>query len=167
MTLAKVERLGQTAVMHFNNRSQHRLDSSYMARAVHYSHKCEVSDARYRVGAVVVTLAGDEFDGYTGETHPLNHAEEEAIAKALAAGVDLRGATIYSTLEPCSTRASKPEACADLIIRHGFGRVVFALSEPKKFARCNSATKLAEAGIEIDVLPEFGPEVASANSHIL
>ena len=166
MTLVKTERLGQTAVLHFVNRSQTRLDASLLGRAIHNSHKCSFTEARYRVGAVVVTAAGEEFDGYTGETHHLNHAEEEAIAKALAAGADLKDATIYSTMEPCSQRASKAEACTDLIIRHGFGRVVFALREPDKFTRCNSIPKFAEAGIEVIEMSALGPEVARVNSHI-
>ncbi len=121
---------------------------------------------RYRVGAVIV--AGDKiFDGYTGENDPLNHAEEEAIAKALAAGVDLKGATMYSTIEPCSMRRSKPVSCAQLIIEHGFGRVVFALSEPDNFARCKSEQLLSEAGIEVIELPEFADEVFALNRHIV
>jgi pyrimidine deaminase RibD-like protein len=116
---------------------------------------------------VVVTANGELFEGYTGETHPLNHAEEEAIAAALAAGAELRDATIYSTMEPCSRRASKPESCTELIIRHGFARVVFALREPTRFVECNCVERLADAGVEVTELPMFGDEVKRANSHIL
>ncbi len=85
MTLAKTERLGQTAVMHFVNRSQHRIDCNYIMRAMDNSLRSTATEIRYRVGAVVVTADGREFDGYTGETDPANHAEEEAIAKAVPA----------------------------------------------------------------------------------
>ncbi len=83
MTLVKTENLGQTAVLHFVNRSQHRVDCHYMTRAVDNSLNSAISEMRYRVGAVVVTKGGVEFEGYTGETAPENHAEEEAISKAL------------------------------------------------------------------------------------
>lgn len=167
MTLVKTERLGQTAVLHFVNRSQYRADCNYITRAMHNSHKCEPTESRYRVGAVVVTLDGREFDGYTGETAPENHAEEEAIAKALAAGANLGGATIYSTIEPCSKRTSKAEPCCDLIMRHGFGRVVFSLREPDSFVKCESSRRLADVGIEVTEIAPFAADIQAINSHIL
>ncbi len=167
MTLVRTERLGQTAVLHFVNRSQHRIDCSHLARALHNNRKCTPVADRYSVGAVLVTLDGREFDGYTGETDPKNHAEEEAVAKALAAGADLKGATIYSTVEPCTSRSSKAESCTDLIIRHGMGRVVFALKEPLNFATCDAVRRLSEAGIEVTEFPIFASEVIAQNTHIL
>ncbi len=167
MTLVKTERLGQMAVMHYVNRTQHRADCNHLVRAMDNSRKCGVSPLRYRVGAVVVTRDGDMFDGHTGETALENHAEEEAIAKTLAAGADLRGATLYSTIEPCTVRKSKTESCTDLIIRHGIGRVVFALREPDRFVRCEGMRRLSEAGIEVYQIADFGPDVVRINSHII
>lgn len=167
MTLVRTERLGQTAGLHFVNRSQYRIDCAFLSRALHNSRKCEPVADRYSVGAVLVTLDGHEYDGYTGETDPANHAEEEAIAKALAAGVDMHGATIYSTVEPCTSRSSKPESCTDIIIRHGLGRVVFALKEPVNFVSCDGVRRLSEAGIEVTEMPAFAAEVIELNSHIL
>ncbi len=167
MALVKTERLGQTAVMHFVNRSQHRADCGYLERALRASLQSEAVAARYRVGAVIATADGRLFEGYTGETAPENHAEEEAIAKALAEGADLRGVTIYSTMEPCSVRRSKPESCTDLIIRHGLGRVVFALREPDIFVRSEGLRRLVGAGIEVDELNDYATDVIRINSHIL
>ncbi|MDR2890460.1 MAG: dihydrofolate reductase family protein [Alistipes sp.] len=167
MTLVRTERLGQTAVLHFVNRSQYRIDCSFVSRALHNNNKCESVAERYRVGAVLVTLDGREYDGHTGETDPANHAEEEVLAKALADGADLNGATIYSTIEPCTSRTSKPDSCTDLIIRHGLSRVVFALREPDRFVRCDSVRRLSEAGIEVTEIPAFAGEVIRLNSHIL
>ena len=167
MTLVKTEQLGQTAVLHFINRSQYRRDCGYISRALHNSLQSEPSDTCYRVGAVVLTRDGQEFDGYTHETGPSDHAEEEAIAKAVEAKADLKGATIYTTIEPCSRRSSKPEPCADLIIRHGFARVVYALREPDRFVRCEATQRLAEAGIEVYELDAFAADVIRVNSHLL
>ena len=69
------------------------------------------------------------------KTAPTNHAEEEAIQKALHAGCSLHGATIYSSMEPCSTRKSKPLSCSALILHHGLQRVVFATYEPSHFVQ--------------------------------
>ncbi|MDR0907298.1 MAG: dihydrofolate reductase family protein [Rikenellaceae bacterium] len=167
MTLERVEQLGQMTVMHYVNRSPERADYRYMAQALALSRLSLAGDSRYRVGAVVVTAGGAEFGGFTGETDPTNHAEEEAIAKALAAGENLCGATIYSTIEPCSRRSSKPASCSELIIRHGFRRVVFALREPDCFVCCEGAQLLAEAGIETREIPAFAPTVREINNHVL
>ena len=167
MTLTKTERLGQTAVMHFVNRSQHRIDCNYIMRAMDNSLRSESNGLRYRVGAVVVTKDGQLFDGHTGETDPANHAEEEAIAKAVAAGAELKGATIYSTIEPCSVRASKTESCTDIIIRHKLERVVFALREPDRFVRCEGVRRLIEADIEVNEIADFAPDVIRINAHII
>jgi 5-amino-6-(5-phosphoribosylamino)uracil reductase len=167
MTLVKTERLGQTAVMHFVNRTQRRADCNNIVRAMNNSQLSEAVDDRYRVGAVVVTREGAMFDGHTGETAPENHAEEEAIAKAVAAGADLRGATVYSTIEPCTLRHSKPESCTDLIIRHGISRVVFALREPDRFVRCEGVRVLTDAGIEVSEFADFAPDIIRINSHII
>ncbi len=167
MSLVKTEKLGQTSVLHFVNRTQHRVDCNYLSRSVHNSRMCEAVPERYSVGAVLVTRDGREFDGYTGETAPENHAEEEAIAKALAAGADLRGASVYSTIEPCTERRSKPETCSDLILRHGIERAVFTVREPTKLAKCNGIDKLADAGVEVVVIPALTNEVLEINAHIL
>jgi 5-amino-6-(5-phosphoribosylamino)uracil reductase len=167
MTLVSTERLGQTAVLHFVNRSQYRVDCNYILRAMNNSQNCSMDPARYRVGAVLVTSDGSEFDGHTGETDPLNHAEEEAINKALAAGVDLKGATMYCTVEPCSNRKSKPMSCSDIIISHGMARVVFALREPDRFIRCVGVRRLTDAGVEVCEIAAYASDVMRLNTHVL
>jgi 5-amino-6-(5-phosphoribosylamino)uracil reductase len=167
MTLVKTERLGQTAVMHFANRTQYRIDCHHIMRAMDNSRQCPTDDKRYRVGAVLVTTDGSIFDGYTGESAPENHAEEEAIDKAVAAGVDIRGATLYSTIEPCTARKSKPRSCTERIIEGGIERVVFSLREPDRFARCEGVRQLTDAGVEVGEMAAFAHDVIRINSHIL
>lgn len=141
-------------------------DLEYLHRAIDVSRKCTPGDTCYCVGAVIRTLSGAVFTGYTHETSPTHHAEQEAVAKALAAGADLRGATIYSSMEPCSQRSSEPESCSALIIRHGFARVVFALYEPDCFVACHGALNLRQSGVEVRVYPELGGEVSRINGHL-
>ena len=114
-------------------------DLHYLRQAIALSRRCTPCATSYRVGAVIVTRSGDRFTGYTHETSPTHHAEQEAILKATAAGADLHGASIYSSMEPCSTRSSEPESCSELILRHGFSRTVFALYEPSCFVCCARA----------------------------
>ena len=79
----------------------------------------------------------------------------------------LPGATIYSSLEPCSIRKSRPASCTRLIIESGIRRVVFAWREPSLLVEdCQGAELLREAGIEVVEFPEFAPLVKSANAHL-
>ena len=61
------------------------------------------------------------------------HAEESALGKLSPGEPRLAGATIYSTLEPCSQRKSRPRTCTELIIAAGLRRVVIAWREPALF----------------------------------
>ena len=75
------------------------------------------------VGAVLVRdgrLLGEGWhERYGGP-----HAEANAVRNARERGIaDLRGATLYVTLEPCSHRGKTPP-CADLVVQSGVGRVV-------------------------------------------
>ena len=141
-------------------------DLRFLRMAVAESRKCKPCATSYCVGAVVVTPEGAVFKGHTHETSATHHAEQEAIAKALAAGADLRGAAIYSSMEPCSKRASEPESCTELILRHGFGHAAFALYEPDCFVACRGALTLREAGVDVRHRPELADEVRTVNAHL-
>ena len=141
-------------------------DLHYLRQAIALSRRCTPCATSYRVGAVIVTRSGDRFTGYTHETSPTHHAEQEAILKATAAGADLHGASIYSSMEPCSTRSSEPESCSELILRHGFSRTVFALYEPSCFVCCEGAVRLRKGGVEVRVYPQLAGEVLAINGHL-
>ncbi len=141
-------------------------DRRWLAEAVREGFRATPCASCYCVGAVIVLPDGRVFRGYTHETSPTHHAEQEAIAKALAAGADLHGAAIYSSMEPCSQRSSEPESCTQLILRHGFARVVFAGYEPACFVHCQGARLLREAGVEVRVYPELAHGVQEANAHL-
>ena len=99
-------------------------DLHYLRQAIALSRRCTPCATSYRVGAVIVTRSGDRFTGYTHETSPTHHAEQEAILKATAAGADLHGASIYSSMEPCSTQQRTGELfgtdSAPRLLAHGF-----------------------------------------------
>ncbi len=135
--------------------------------AIDESRKCTPGRGAYSVGAVIVTADGRIYCGYTHETGPHNHAEEEAIAKALTDGAELQGAAIYCSMEPCSTRASKPVSCSQHIINHGFKKMAYALGEPPVFVECHGAANLAGAGIEVVQIDELAGQVREINRHLL
>ncbi len=141
-------------------------DLEMLQRAIDLSRSCRPSATSYCVGAVVVTSSGEIFEGYTHETSPTHHAEQEAILKAERSGANLEGATIYSSMEPCSTRSSEPESCSAIIIRHHFSRAIFALYEPSCFVHCTGALNMRLAGVEVECIAELGDAVREVNSHL-
>ncbi|MFI0372501.1 deaminase [Actinomadura sp. 1N219] len=126
---------------------------------------CPPSRTAFSVGAVVVGADGREIArGHSREDDPHDHAEEAALAKT---GGGVPGATVYSSLEPCGSRASRPRPCAELIIASGARRVVFAWREPALFAEGTGAELLAAAGIEVVELPELAARARTPNAHLL
>lgn len=89
------------------------------------------------------------------------HAEVMAMRDAQARGEDLRGATAYVTLEPCSHHGRTPP-CADALIREGLVRVVVALHDPNPLVAGQGAARLRAAGIEVDELPADHPDAVEA-----
>jgi diaminohydroxyphosphoribosylaminopyrimidine deaminase/5-amino-6-(5-phosphoribosylamino)uracil reductase len=77
------------------------------------------------------------------------HAEIEACRALENPGL-ARGATIYVTLEPCSTHGRTPP-CVEAIIRAGFARVVIGTVDPNPAHAGRGVTLLRAAGIEVTV----------------
>jgi diaminohydroxyphosphoribosylaminopyrimidine deaminase / 5-amino-6-(5-phosphoribosylamino)uracil reductase len=75
------------------------------------------------------------------------HAEIEAIG-ALRKPELARGATMYVTLEPCSTQGRTPPCC-DAIKAHGFARVVVGAIDPNPKHAGRGLSLLRNAGIEV------------------
>ncbi len=160
--------LGGVEVELFTLRERHRAkDVELLRRAIEVSKHCVASATSYCVGAVVATKCGKIFEGYTHETSPTHHAEQEAIAKAERSGVSLEGATIYSSMEPCSTRSSEPESCSAIIIRHRFSRAIFALYEPNCFVHCTGALNMRLAGVDVECIACEAQSVREINGHLL
>ena len=97
------------------------------------------------VGAVIVkdgVLLGKGWHRASGQPH----AEREALADA--AGKDLRGSTIYITLEPCSTHGRTPP-CTQALIDAGVARVVYACVDRNPAHAGRADALLHGAGIEV------------------
>ena len=141
-------------------------DLHWLALACDLARRCPPSDTAFSVGAVVVDAQGRELArGHSRETDEKVHAEEAALAKL--AGRDLTGATVYSSLEPCARRLSRPKPCARLILERGIRRVVFAWREPVLFVEGDGVETLEAAGAEIVELPELAERAKEPNRHLL
>ncbi len=143
-------------------------DSAWMTLACELARNCPVSDHAYSVGAVIVDKNGNEVArGWSREDDPHVHAEESALSKVAPDDPRLNGATIYSTLEPCSERKSRPVACTQLIINSRIHRVVTAWREPSLFvADCQGVELLKQAGAEVVEMPEFADAAMAPNRHL-
>ena len=140
-------------------------DRDRLLAAIELSRACPRTLTAYAVGAIVVGPDGAELArGYSRESDPLDHAEEAALAKL--PGVDLRRATMYTSLEPCTARRSRPRTCTGMILAAGVGRVVFALREPPLFADCHGARTLRAAGVDVVELNDLGYLVRQVNAHL-
>ncbi|MBX6356292.1 MAG: dCMP deaminase [Micromonosporaceae bacterium] len=141
-------------------------DRQWLLEAIELSRSCPPVATAYAVGAIVVDETGRELArAYSRQTHPAGHAEEAALDKL--AGVHLGRATIYTSLEPCGARRSRPRTCAELIVAAGLRRVVFALREPPVLADGNGAQLLRAAGVEVVEMSELADLVREVNAHLL
>jgi len=142
-------------------------DRRWLIEAIELSRNCPPSNTAFSVGAIVVGAEGRVLaTGYSREGEPYDHAEETALRKIGVAASDLATATIYSSLEPCSARKSRPRTCTELIIAAGIRRVVFAWQEPDLFVNCVGAATLREAGAEVVEMPELADLVRDLNAHL-
>ena len=105
--------------------------------------------------------------GYSRESDPQVHAEESALGKLAPDDPRLAGSTIYSTLEPCSRRASRPRPCTQLILDSRIRRVVIAWREPSLFVRnCVGVELLERHGVLVSELPALAAEAMAPNAHL-
>lgn len=96
------------------------------------------------VGAVLIDRYGAVYDGATHRPGG-HHAEREALDAAGDAAV---GATLFTTLEPCSTEG-RTGPCTKAIIGSGISRVVIAILDPDPQAQGAGMEALIEAGIDV------------------
>ena len=100
------------------------------------------------VGCVIVRDGKVIASGHTQRAGG-HHAEIEALEDAARRGVDVAGATVYVTLEPCSHYGRTPP-CALALIRHRVGRVVAAMLDPNPLVAGRGLAMLKEAGVAVE-----------------
>src|SRR5271154_6595161 len=123
-------------------------DQRYLRRALELAQRGSgLTLPNPRVGAVLVRggrIVGEGHHRRAGGPH----AEVNAVADAKKRGHSVAGATLYVTLEPCSTRGRTPP-CTGLLLREKISRVVFAATDPNP-AHAGAAMRLLRAaGVEV------------------
>jgi diaminohydroxyphosphoribosylaminopyrimidine deaminase/5-amino-6-(5-phosphoribosylamino)uracil reductase len=125
-------------------------DEQYMMRAIELARQGEgLTRPNPPVGAVLILedqIVAEGWHHKAGE----DHAERDCLGKLPPIAASLKNATLFVTLEPCSSHGRTPP-CTDIILEKGIGRVVVSVEDrnPK------------HAGRGLDVLREAGIEVVS------
>ncbi|WP_054812128.1 deaminase [Nocardia arizonensis] len=148
---------------------RNRIDRDHMRQAIELARMSPPSATAFSVGAVIVAEDGAVLaTGYSRETDLKAHAEEAALGKLAADDPRLRTATMYSTLEPCSRRATAGRApCAERILAAGIPRVVIAWREPATFvADCVGVEELRGRGVTVIELTDMAEAAMSMNRHL-
>jgi diaminohydroxyphosphoribosylaminopyrimidine deaminase/5-amino-6-(5-phosphoribosylamino)uracil reductase len=104
------------------------------------------------VGAVIVRAGrtlGEGWHHRRGEPH----AEAEALRAARDAGEDVRGATMYVTLEPHDHESTMPP-CSIAVIEAGLTRVVVGALDPNVQTHGNGVARMRGAGLAVDVVDD-------------
>lgn len=142
--------------------------SKWMSLAVSAEKNCVHEDGRSRpapkVGVVVLDRDGNLLgQSYRGAHDPGDHAEYGLLEKALAA-VDLTGASVFTTLEPCTKRGKDKIPCAQRLIDRGVAIVYVGMFDPFPPIYRKGWKQLTDAGIAVyDFFPEYRREVEFDN----
>jgi diaminohydroxyphosphoribosylaminopyrimidine deaminase/5-amino-6-(5-phosphoribosylamino)uracil reductase len=103
-----------------------------------------------RVGCVIARADGTVLG--TGHTQRAGqaHAEIMALRDAQSLGHEVRGATAYVTLEPCSHQG-RTGPCCDALVQAELARVVVALQDPNPLVSGQGLQRLRAADVQVEV----------------
>jgi pyrimidine deaminase RibD-like protein len=117
------------------------------------------------VGAVITKGGKLLGTGYRGEKKDGDHAELTALDKCDAKGTPPHGATVYTTLEPCTTRNRPEIPCVERIIAAGVTRVLIGMLDPNQNICGKGVRRLRKAGIAVEFFPkELMKQVEALNA---
>ena len=124
------------------------MDELYMRMALELAERaCGYTNPNPMVGAVIVKDDQVIGKGYHTRCGCL-HAEREALKDCQSRGVDVKGATMYVTLEPCCHYGKTPP-CTQAIIENGIKKVVVGSLDPNPKVAGQGIRILRDHGIEV------------------
>ncbi|PWN36057.1 uncharacterized protein FA14DRAFT_112716, partial [Meira miltonrushii] len=148
-------------------------DLDCMLLALRLASKCDETSTAFCVGCVITNDETGEMiaTGYSREQPGNTHAEEVAInkirstSKGQASNARILPLSLYTTMEPCSERLSKKNACVQNIVQFNqdalpwtidgekvilrIVRIVQGVREPEDFVQCVGSRMLEENGMMV------------------
>jgi pyrimidine deaminase RibD-like protein len=137
----------------------------FMKQAVVVARSGTAEDTRAhpRVGAVLVKSGEVLATAYRGELSAGEHAEYTLLQRKVAT-LDLRNTTLFTTLEPCTSRNHPKKPCADWVIERGVRQVVVGMLDPNPTVYEQGVRRLRDAGTIVDFFPaDLKDEVRADN----
>jgi pyrimidine deaminase RibD-like protein/NTP pyrophosphatase (non-canonical NTP hydrolase) len=134
-------------------------DPELMDLAIREARRSSPEDGRIHpnVGAVVLLNGEVIGSGHRGELGAGDHAEFTVLERKLG-DRSITGSTVYTTLEPCTSRSHPKVPCATRLVERGVARVVIGILDPDVQIRGRGYETLRNAGIAVEL---FRPEAVS------
>jgi diaminohydroxyphosphoribosylaminopyrimidine deaminase/5-amino-6-(5-phosphoribosylamino)uracil reductase len=128
--------------------SQEEADLAFMSRALELAERARGRTGdNPHVGSLITRGERILGEGWTSEPGQ-HHAEINALLAAARADHDVRGATLYTTVEPCSFAGRTP-ACSLTLLRQGIARVVIGIRDPHPRVNGRGVEQLRAGGVEV------------------
>ncbi|MBW7990827.1 MAG: hypothetical protein FVQ84_12540 [Planctomycetes bacterium] len=133
---------------------ENKIETKYLEEAIKLASKSKAEDGRVhpKVGAVIIKTSKIVAEAYRGEIRNGEHAEYTALERK-SVDKNLRGATLITTLEPCTTRHHPKIPCAEHIIKRGIKKVVIGILDPNPDIRGKGYFILIENGVGVEFFP--------------
>ena len=152
-------KIRQLALAHSLDRGQKQTgvteqERTFIEQAILAAQECVSEPGRHspRVGAVVAKQGKVLAVAHRGQYEHGEHAEFTALDKMLKDQI-LAGVTVYTTLEPCTTRTHPKVSCAQRLIDRKVARVVIGMLDPNEKICGRGFRKLRKANIEVVMFP--------------
>ena len=121
-------------------------DARFVAAAIALARRGQARTApNPNVGCILVRDGRIVGRGWT-QPGGRPHAEAMALEQA---GDAARGATAYTSLEPCAHQSPRGPACAESLVAAGVARVVSAVADPDKRTNGSGFSALRASGIAV------------------
>lgn len=125
----------------------------HLRNAIELMKKCKGPANKPKVGAVIVKDGAIQAQAYRSEDGTERHAEEIAIGKCDRD--QLRGATMITTLEPCTVHGRSPSvaSCSMLLLSNGFSKIIIGTLDPDNRIRGHGDKLLRSNDVTVAYFP--------------
>ncbi len=124
------------------------MDTYFMERALELARKGKGRTPPNPCVGAVITRGGEILGEGWHRFYGGPHAEIEAISDARAKRHNIKGATLWVTLEPCNHQGKTPP-CTHAIVEEGINKVVIGSLDPNPLVKGGGAQFLKNKGIEV------------------